>query len=132
MRLLIICPAHPPPGGIAPHVYWLPQEIAARGHAVQVISISKLYPSLLFPRPDRPINLSPLPMLQEFEAATRGTRDGRRLLFFGKVRRYKGLDVLLAAMPKVLARIDCELLVVGEFYEDVETYQRLIGKHGIE
>ena len=82
--------------------------------------------------PDRPISLSPLPMLQEFESSTHGKRDGRRLLFFGKVRRYKGLEVLLEAMPKVLARIDCELLVVGEFYENVETYQRLLRKHGIE
>ena len=82
--------------------------------------------------PDRRISLSPLPTFQEFKAATPGKRDGRRLLFFGKVRRYKGLDVLLEAMPQVLARVDCELLIVGEFYEDVETYQRIIRKHGIE
>jgi glycosyltransferase involved in cell wall biosynthesis len=246
MRLSIIGPAHPLRGGIAHHVYWLRQEMAARGHAVQVISFRKLYPSLLFPGtterdasnlkldaqaeailkplnpaswlraarevqrfgpeavvlqwwqpffapmfgtlarwfrrkglrvivechnvlphegspadrlltrfafatvdefivhartdeehlrqfvPDRRISLSPLPTFQEFKAATPGKRDGRRLLFFGKVRRYKGLDVLLEAMPQVLARVDCELLIVGEFYEDVETYQRIIRKHGIE
>jgi glycosyltransferase involved in cell wall biosynthesis len=246
MRLSIIGPAHPLRGGIAHHVYWLRQEMAARGHAVQVISFRKLYPSLLFPGtterdasglkldaqaeailkpldpaswlraarevqrfgpeavvlqwwqpffapmfgtlarrfrrsglrvivechnvlphegspadrlltrfafaavdefivhartdeerlrqfvPDRRISVSPLPTFQEFKAATQGTRDGRRLLFFGKVRRYKGLDVLLEAMPQVLARVDCELLIVGEFYEDVETYQRIIRKQGIE
>src|SRR5262249_20814285 len=33
----------------AHHVYWLHQELTSRGHAVQVISYRKLYPSLLFP-----------------------------------------------------------------------------------
>lgn len=81
---------------------------------------------------DRPISVSPLPAPDEFKAVQQGKRDGRRLLFFGKVRRYKGLDVLLEALPKVLARCDCELSIVGEFYEDVEIYRRIIRKHGIE
>lgn len=40
--------------------------------------------------------------------------------------------MLLAAMPKVLSRIECELLVVGEFYDSIERYQQLIRKLGIE
>jgi glycosyltransferase involved in cell wall biosynthesis len=41
------------------------------------------------------------------------------LLFFGFVRRYKGLHVLLDAMPHVLAeRPDARLVVAGEFYAD--------------
>jgi glycosyltransferase involved in cell wall biosynthesis len=41
------------------------------------------------------------------------------LLFFGFVRRYKGLHVLLDAMPAVLARLpDARLVVAGEFYAD--------------
>jgi glycosyltransferase involved in cell wall biosynthesis len=81
---------------------------------------------------DRPISVSPLPAPDQFKASQQGKRDGRRLLFFGKVRRYKGLDVLLEALPKVLARVACELWVVGEFYEDVETYRRIIRKNGVE
>jgi glycosyltransferase involved in cell wall biosynthesis len=81
---------------------------------------------------DRPISVSPLPAPEEFKAAHQGKRDGRRVLFFGKVRRYKGLDVLLEALPKVLARSECELWIVGEFYEDVDIYRRLIRKLGIE
>ncbi len=43
------------------------------------------------------------------------------LLFFGFIRRYKGLHVLLEAMPMVLRRIPNVLLVVaGEFYADEE------------
>jgi glycosyltransferase involved in cell wall biosynthesis len=48
------------------------------------------------------------------------------LLFFGYVRAYKGLDRLLRAMPEVLARVDAELLIVGEFYDDRARYERII------
>ena len=41
------------------------------------------------------------------------------VLFFGFVRRYKGLHVLLDAMPRILARLpDARLVVAGEFYAD--------------
>lgn len=42
---------------------------------------------------------------------------GNVLLFFGLIRRYKGLPRLLEAMPDILRKLDCTLLVVGEFYE---------------
>ncbi|MDX1421312.1 MAG: glycosyltransferase, partial [Rubricoccaceae bacterium] len=46
-------------------------------------------------------------------------RDAPVLLFFGFVRRYKGLHVLLSAMPRILARLpDARLVVAGEFYAD--------------
>ena len=45
--------------------------------------------------------------------------DAPTLLFFGFVRPYKGLDVLLDAMPAVLARVpEARLVVAGEFYAD--------------
>jgi len=47
------------------------------------------------------------------------------LLFFGFVRRYKGLHVLLDAMPRVLARLpEARLVVAGEFYDDEAPYRR--------
>jgi glycosyltransferase involved in cell wall biosynthesis len=48
----------------------------------------------------------------------------RVLLFFGFVRAYKGLDVLLESMGKLPPDEDYHLLVVGEFYEDVEKYRK--------
>ena len=80
----------------------------------------------------RRIHVSPLPRLDEFTGATASARDGRRLLFFGKVRRYKGLDVLLRALPRALEQVNCELLIVGEFYEPIERYRRLVSQLGIE
>lgn len=78
------------------------------------------------------ISVSSLPALDVFSARGVKARDGRTILFFGKVRKYKGLNVLIEAMPDVLSKIDCELLIVGEFYDSLEEYQRLIRKLGIE
>lgn len=39
------------------------------------------------------------------------------LLFFGFVRAYKGLDLLLRALPRVRRELPARLLVLGEFYE---------------
>src|SRR6185295_14887863 len=49
MKVTIIGPAYPLRGGIAHHVYYLSRALSERGHSVQVISFSKLYPRLLFP-----------------------------------------------------------------------------------
>ncbi len=81
--------------------------------------------------PEKPVRLSPLPTLNEFRSQNRATRDGRTLLFFGMVRKYKGLHVLLEAMPKVLSEIDCRLQVIGEFYDAIEPYEQQIQKLGL-
>jgi glycosyltransferase involved in cell wall biosynthesis len=53
------------------------------------------------------------------------------ILFFGYVRAYKGLEYLLRAMPRVLARVDADLLIVGEFYDDRAKYDRIIEERGL-
>ncbi len=57
--------------------------------------------------------------------------NGPILLFFGFVRPYKGLDVLLKAMPEILEKISCTLLVVGEFWEDIGKYISLVHELGL-
>jgi glycosyltransferase involved in cell wall biosynthesis len=57
---------------------------------------------------------------------------GDVVLFFGYVRRYKGLDTLLEAWPAVRARREATLLVAGEFYEDAAPYRALALKAGGE
>ncbi|MBK8611124.1 MAG: glycosyltransferase [Chitinophagaceae bacterium] len=52
------------------------------------------------------------------------------ILFFGFIRKYKGLDILLDAM-KILKDTtrpiaDCRLLIAGEFYEDRTLYDEQI------
>lgn len=59
--------------------------------------------------------------------------DAPVILFFGFVREYKGLHVLLKALPEVLERLsDLHLVVAGEPYDDPERYRRLIRGHGLD
>lgn len=53
------------------------------------------------------------------------------LLFFGYIRPYKGLDVLLEAMPRVLEHYPITLLVVGESYEGTAHYLNRTRELGI-
>jgi glycosyltransferase involved in cell wall biosynthesis len=55
-----------------------------------------------------------------------GLTDERVILFFGYVRRYKGLHILLDAMPSILQSMKVKLLVVGEFYDDEQKYRQQI------
>jgi len=57
---------------------------------------------------------------------------GRTLLFFGYVRPYKGLGVLLDAFARYSASDpEARLLVVGEFYERRETYDARVRGLGL-
>ncbi len=78
------------------------------------------------------INVCALPVPDEFSGGANNERSGRTLLFFGTVRKYKGLEILLAALPKVLAQRQCQLLIVGEFYEPEKKYRQAIRELGIE
>jgi len=54
------------------------------------------------------------------------------MLFFGFIRQYKGLDILLQAMSDERVRkADIKLLVAGEFYEDEKPYRELIDRLNI-
>jgi glycosyltransferase involved in cell wall biosynthesis len=87
---------------------------ALRGLTDRPIAVAALPPHLPDgpPRP-RPVDAPPQ----------------RRLLFFGKVRRYKGLDVLLRA----LAAVDgIALTVAGEIYPDAADLPALVTHLGLE
>lgn len=55
------------------------------------------------------------------------------ILFFGFIRKYKGLNLLIEAMKKVAAEIkDAKLVVAGEFYEDKEKYLEQVETLGLQ
>ena len=55
------------------------------------------------------------------------------ILFFGFIRQYKGLDLLLKAMAdEHIKKLNITLIVAGEFYESPEPYLQLIQKHQLE
>lgn len=54
------------------------------------------------------------------------------LLSFGLVRKYKGLDLLIRALAsKKLAHLPLKLIVAGEFYDDFESYRKLVEELGV-
>ena len=54
------------------------------------------------------------------------------MLFFGLVRAYKGLDLLLDAFGRVKDRLpDLQLVIAGEFYEDEDKYRAQIAANGL-
>ncbi|SET60007.1 glycosyltransferase [Hymenobacter actinosclerus] len=55
------------------------------------------------------------------------------LLFFGFIRAYKGLDILLEAFAdERLAALPVKLIIAGEYYEDAAPYEALIRQHNLE
>ena len=94
-----------------------------------------------FVRPDQPTVLSPHPLFDNFgdkldrEEARRRlgiATGGRHVLFFGLIRDYKGLDLLLKAFGEPALRdSDVRLIVAGEFYADRAPYDALIEQYGL-
>jgi glycosyltransferase involved in cell wall biosynthesis len=57
---------------------------------------------------------------------------GRTLLFFGLIRRYKGLDLLVSALPEILRAVpDARLLVAGDPLEPVAEVRELATSLGV-
>ncbi|MBI3517811.1 MAG: glycosyltransferase [Bacteroidetes bacterium] len=54
------------------------------------------------------------------------------VLFFGLIRKYKGLDMLLEALHELRANPDIVLVIAGEFYEDKQPYLDLIESYHIQ
>jgi glycosyltransferase involved in cell wall biosynthesis len=92
--------------------------------------------------PEKPIVLHPHPLYDTYGEALPQAEALQKLqlspaykylLFFGFIRAYKGLDLLLEALadPR-LADLPLKLIVAGEFYENPEKYEQLIQKYNLE
>ncbi|HNQ13661.1 MAG TPA: glycosyltransferase [Bacteroidia bacterium] len=56
----------------------------------------------------------------------------RVILFFGFIRKYKGLMLLLKAMARPeIADLNIKLLVAGEFYDDTDEYMSFIQENNL-
>jgi glycosyltransferase involved in cell wall biosynthesis len=78
---------------------------------------------------DRPVAVAALPPhLPDGPRRPSPTGVRRRLLFFGKVRRYKGVDVLLRALRRL---DDVQLTVAGEIYPDAADVAALVDRLGL-
>jgi D-inositol-3-phosphate glycosyltransferase len=89
-----------------------------------------------------PIKLSPHPLFDNYGppverkealAALKLNPDESYLLFFGFIRAYKGLDLLIEAFSdRRLRNRKLRLIIAGEFYEDDTPYRDLIKKYDLE
>ncbi|MCB0841305.1 MAG: glycosyltransferase, partial [Bacteroidetes bacterium] len=92
--------------------------------------------------PDKPKVLSPHPLFDNFgdifpreEALQKLGLDPSQkyILFFGLIRKYKGLDLLIKAFADPRFRNSgVKLIVAGEYYSDEEEYVNLIKEHNLE
>ncbi len=109
------------------------------GHIVLSRAVEEDLHTLL---PGAPVQRIFHPVSESFAGAT-DTGEARRrldipagktvLLFFGYVRHYKGLDILLRALPRVAQNNpDVFLLIVGEFYEPRAPFETLIREKGLK
>jgi glycosyltransferase involved in cell wall biosynthesis len=57
----------------------------------------------------------------------------KHILFFGFIRKYKGLDLLIEAMAdERVKQLGVKLIVAGEYYEDEAFYNEIIKKNKLE
>jgi glycosyltransferase involved in cell wall biosynthesis len=57
----------------------------------------------------------------------------KHILFFGFIRKYKGLDLLLNALTNIkLKTLNIKLIIAGEFYDNKDEYLQLIKENGLE
>jgi len=93
-------------------------------------------------RSDIPVRLSPHPLFDNYGKSVDRDKavsllkldaDYSYLLFFGFIRAYKGLDLLIEAFSDVrLRNKNLKLIVAGEFYEDDVPYRNLIKRQCLE
>lgn len=91
---------------------------------------------------DTPCRYSPHPVYDHYGSVVNKAEaakalgldaEGRYLLFFGLVRKYKGLDLLIESFARSeKAKHKYKLIIAGEFYEDPTSYLEQIKSLGIE
>jgi D-inositol-3-phosphate glycosyltransferase len=89
-----------------------------------------------------PVKLSPHPLFDNYGAKMKREEalavlkldyTFSYLLFFGFIRAYKGLDLLIEAFSdERLKNSKLKLIVAGEFYEDDAPYRQMIKKYHLE
>ena len=89
----------------------------------------------------KPVLFTPHPIYDNFGALLDKTQAKRELgldtslsylLFFGFIRDYKGLDILLQAMATPQVKdLNVKVIVAGEFYTDAAPYHRIIEENNL-
>lgn len=70
--------------------------------------------------------------MDEAPVPARGEARTPHILFFGNVRRYKGLDVLIRSLALAQGQLDFRATIAGEFYVDPQPFRRMARESGID
>lgn len=120
---------------------WLTSYYVKRSDGFVTLSKSVLKDLELFEKKGKTKIYSPHPLYDNF--GDKITRDEalkilklspeyRYILFFGFIRDYKGLDILLNAMAEeILSDLPLKLIVAGEFYSSDQMYYKIIQEKGL-
>lgn len=98
----------------------------------QLLGFVKNKPVLYNPHPLYDNFGAPIP-INEAKAALELSNELHYILFFGFIREYKGLDILIEAMlDDRLKKMPLHLLVVGEFYDNEEKYRKSVAANNLQ
>ena len=79
------------------------------------------------------VAISPHPIFDQYPVAQNipARRAELELLFFGIIRDYKGLDILIDAVA-MLKDVDFHLTIAGECWGKITPYQQQVARHGLQ
>lgn len=127
-----VVPHEKRPGDVAFTRYFLKPVDAFIAMSQSVLDDLKVF------EPNKPVSLIPHPIYDNYgtpvsKAAARAVlkldENKKYILFFGFIRQYKGLDLLMQAMAdERLKKLNVHLIVAGEYYEDAAPYNELLDK----
>ena len=138
-RILFLCHhVVAPDGGLFD--WTLAQRILKRGHAFIVMSeddfalVRHAMPNALVrgaahPPPEL-LGMAPISQAEARQKLGLAAAEPV-VLFFGFVRRYKGLPVLIEALAKARTRLPIRLVIAGEFWEDESIYRDQVARLGL-
>jgi glycosyltransferase involved in cell wall biosynthesis len=91
---------------------------------------------------DKPVEFIPHPIYDNYgERVAKSeskrhlqlSESGKYILFFGFIRKYKGLDLLLEAMAdKRIQGLGIKAIVAGEYYDEQQQYMDIIEKNNLQ
>jgi glycosyltransferase involved in cell wall biosynthesis len=119
---------------------WYLARLALRMSDALIVVSQREYALASQAFPDKLIRLGHHPVYDGFPSQGLSRADARRqlgidekvplALFFGFVRRYKGLRYLIEALAQVSSPV--HLLIAGEFWEEEKDYHKLIRRYDLQ
>lgn len=102
------------------------------GFLVQSEGLARQVRELRPAAPVRRVHHPAYSFYRRWDSETSRPGEKPRILFFGNIRTYKGLDVLIEAFARVRKELEAELVVAGEFYTDPRPLKERVRALGLD